>query len=273
MSSIYSESTHPKLSAVSDVLNSLIELAYVPSDEDKGTMAEARLLGDKELAIKKIKELGSSAEHKLELLNFKLQIIKTFDWIKTEEFKQAPNQLQATSVTYSLQDGKMSITFFYKETVVNFIHTEISSFFSTATSIIDNISEIVYYAFRINLKGDKLIYRVVEKMKDGELKQYLRSSFCNNYSFYGMRDIRNAYAHNDHRGIIKIDHVSTRDLIGDDGKEVIVARIDSSLIEGGIPLELANIPNGDRIDNYCIFLYKKIIEALEGFVLQIEKLK
>jgi hypothetical protein len=111
-------------------------------------------------------------------------------------------------------------------------------------------------------------------MQDGDLKQYLQGVFCNsNYNFYGMRDIRNAYAHNDHRGIIKIDRISTRDLIGDDGKEVIVARIDSSLIEGGIPLELANIPNGDRIDNYCIFLYKKIIEALEGFVLQIEKLK
>lgn len=87
MSSIYKESTHPKISAVSGVLDYLVELAYVPSDEDKGTMAEARILGDKEIAIKKIKELGFSAEHKLELLNFKLQIVKTFDWIKIEEFK------------------------------------------------------------------------------------------------------------------------------------------------------------------------------------------
>lgn len=66
MSSIYSESTHPKLSAISGVLNSLIELAYVSSAEDRGTMAEAKTLGDKESAINKIRELGSSAEHKLE---------------------------------------------------------------------------------------------------------------------------------------------------------------------------------------------------------------
>jgi len=273
MSSIYSESTHPKFSTVNVVLNLIIERVYIFAEEDKGTMEAGKALAGKKIAVEKIKELSSSIEHKLELLNYELQIIRTFDWMKVEEFKQRADVLKKKGETFELQEGKLHFKFFYEEAIVNFIHTEISAFFSTATSIIDNIAEIIYYAFRIDLNGNKVIQRVTERLEEGDLKRFLDSTFCSNHSFYGMRDIRNAYAHKDHKGVVKIDRIITRDLIGDNGKEVIVARVDSSLIEGGIPPELASIPNGDRIDNYCIFLYKKIIEALEGFVLQIEKIK
>jgi hypothetical protein len=267
MSNIYQTPIYGKFSGIKGVLHDIIEKVYVSSDEDKGTMEQAKLIESKKEAVEIIPDFCSAIEQKMELLNYKLQLIKTFDWDKLLNFEKYKSRSDDQGVEQVLQDGKLKIRFFYKETMLNFIYTEISTFFSTINSIIDNIAEILYYTFNLDFNHMRTIQNVAIKLRDGNLKSFIQQRFCDDLGFYGMRNIRKVFEHKNHKAAVQV--VTITNLFGED--EVIIARLNVKLIKVGLPPELDTLPGGDKIDNYCDFLYKKITEALIGFIVEVSR--
>lgn len=269
MSNIYQSPIHGKFSGIKGTLRDVIERVYSCPDQDKGTMEQARLMEAKQEAIDTIADFCSAIEQKMELLNYKLQLIKTFDWEKDVNFEKYKSGSNDQSVEQILQDGKLKVKFFYKETMLNFIYTEISTFFSTINSIIDNIAEILYYTFNLEFNHMRTIQNVATKLESGNLKSFIQQRFCDDLGFCGMRDIRTVFEHKNHIDAVHIERITRSNLFGGNEKEVIIARVNVSLIRVGLPPELNTLPDGDKIDNYCDFLYKKITEALIELIAEV----
>jgi hypothetical protein len=271
MSNIYQSPIHGKFSEIKGTLCGIIEGVYSCPEQDKGTMEQAELTKAKQEAVRTIADFCYAIEQKMELLNYKLQMIKTFDWEKEVNFEKYKSKSDDQSVEQILQDGKLKVRFFYKDTMLNFIYTEISTFFSTINSIIDNIAEILYYTFNLEFNHMRTIKNVATKLEDGNLKSFIQQRFCDDLGFCGMRDIRTVFEHKNHIDAVHIERITRSNLFGGNEKEVIIARVNTSLIKAGLSSELNTLPDGDKIDSYCDFLYKKITEALSEFIIEISK--
>lgn len=271
MSNIYQSPIHNKFTGIKEILCDIIEKVYSCPDQDKGTMEQAELIKAKQRAMDTIIDFCPAIEQKMELLNYKLQLIRTFDWEKKVNFEEYKKKSDDQAVEQILQDGKLRVKFLHEETMLNFIYTEISTFFSIINGIIDNIAEILYYAFNLGFNHMRTIQNVVIKLEDGDLKSFIQRRFCDDISFCSMRDIRTIFEHKNHIDAIYVDHNKTSNLFGGNEKEVIVAKINVKLIKSRLPPELSNLPDGDKIDNYCRFLFDKITKALEEFIVEVTK--
>lgn len=267
MSNIYQSLIHGKFTEIKAMLCAITDKVYICPEKDEATMVQANLAKAKENAIKTINVFCPAIEHKMELLNYKLQSIRTFNWEMINNFDRYKNEANDGTVEQNLQDRKLRIKFSHKDTMYIFIYTEISTFFSIINSIIDNIAEILYHTFNLNFDRMITIKNVIEELEDENLKKFLQQRFFDDPAFRCMRDIRKVFEHKNHLDPVNIQNTTTSNLSGQIVEEVTIARLKVELIKDGLPPELST----GRIDVCCDFLYKEITEALQDFIIEVSK--
>ncbi len=267
MNSVYIDDIHADLKGLSLRFESIVGDCYLCPENQKGTPIQAKLLTEQQEATEKIETLCASIEHKIELLNYKLQIIQTFNWGNYYNFQGVSEETGDSRVLQKLQDGKIIISFSHQEAMGSYILTEISAFFSILSSVIDNIAEIMDAAFKLNVRGIITIKKVAPLVTVETLKTILVGNFCeDNHSFYGMREIRKVFEHKDHRHVIIVEPMGAMSLVGQPPKETFSCRVDVEKLDQSFTAKMDDHIQDRQLVPYCNFLYSKIKDALKQMV-------
>lgn len=258
MNDLYNDPIQLKLLTLEGSLIDITNFIYNNLD-NASDVGSAELSNEQEFAVSELKNLCPALLHKLQLLNYRLQTIESFDW--QNEFKEGYELKE-------LHNGNMKIQFKNKFTLEHFIYLEISGFLSVLSSIIDIVAQVVCHSFRVNVRNKNYITvrETSEKLEHyDDLKKFLLERFCDDYSFYGMRNLRTQCEHRSHLGIMQW----IKSFPGGMNNE---ARINKTIFLLELSDELKQIQDWNKVDIYCRFLYKKIISYLEEFVGEISSI-
>lgn len=251
MNDFHKESLH-KIEELEAFFLKSVEDCYT-SDEGGDTIQDEQLQGLKQKAIDSIGCLSFSIKYKLNLLINKLNTIKSFDWQKFHRFEDHKRQSDDNKVVQILHDGDYLISFPEKEIMEFFIYTELTSFFSTLSTVIDNLMLLVKEAFDLDISGTITVWKVYESLEGGSIKEVIGEGLMQDNAVKGMRDIRKTCEHYDHSKVFLFPESPS---LG--GRDLGVPHINSELLE--FPPE-ENMP----IDRYCENLYRTICDFLEKF--------
>lgn len=245
------------------LLNQVIDEKYASSSESQESIRGVEREELKKEAVSSVKDLCSSVINKIELLNYKLLAIKSFDWDKLHNFKYHQNPtIHNNRVAQELRDGTFVILCSDKEIMEQFIFTEITSFFSNVSGIIDNVALLIRYSFRLDIKNNMILLNdVYERLSDGSLKDFLKNYTKDKYNFWGMRDIRTAC---EHKVLTSVFLYSEKAGLGT--KDLGVPYINNDIRKPDLPEE-------NRVDIYCGFLYEKICDFLKGLMVALSNTK
>lgn len=259
MSKISNSDLHKIIKEIKPLLCRAIEANYSSPEAAQGSIGSAQKEELKKEVVEIVGALTYSVSYKIELLAYKLLTIKTFDWDKYHYFKVHQDSSKDRKVCQELHGGLFLVSCGDKETMEQFIFTEITSFFSNIGGIIDNTALLIRHSFLLDIKGMVLLDKVYDHLKEGALKDFLQEYTKDKYSFWGMRDVRTACEHHDLTRVFPYNKpagLGARDL--------------------GIPyinrdIRKADIPESNRVDLYCEFLHEKICEFIQKFAVALSK--
>jgi hypothetical protein len=263
MPNLYTDTIHSRQKELKEAVIEIANKNYASLTTND--LVGGQALGkEKESIIKELNELCDALFQKIEFLNFHLQTIKTFGWDFRGDLEKP----------MELHDGNLKIKFNHTDTVDYFIFFAVSGFLSTLSSIIDILAEILRYSFRVNLSGKlPTIKNVNQEISNEGLRVFIQARFCKNYSYYGMRHLRKCCEHKNHLNILRVRRVETEEFPGRIKQISIEARINTKLMEEDFPTELSQNSEGEEVDVYCEYLYKKIVEDIEGFYTELCKVR
>jgi len=204
-----------------------------------------------------IEGLCRSINYKIRVLSYKLKTIKSFDWglfhnfsLRQEENREKVPSDEKVLVAQKLSEGEIVFACATQDLMEKFIVSEIATFFSNISGVIDNLSLIIDKAFVLRLGEGALLWRVAKELEEGALKKRLEYYAGENYSFWKMRDVRNCI---EHRALNQVLIYPTQPSFAD--KNVGSLYVSDRIV---------NLENVDlRIDLYCEFIHSKLCDFLK----------
>jgi hypothetical protein len=241
------------------LLYKVIETQYSFPSTEEGSIRDVQKDVLKKEAEKIVEALTYSIRYKIELLEYKLYTIKTFDWDKYHYFKTHQDDSEDKKVCQTLHGGSFLVSCSNKETMEHFIYSEITSFISNISGIIDNIALLIKHSFGLDIKGDVLLNKVYDQLSNGALKDCLQEYTNDRYNFWGMRKVRKACEHQDLSNVFPY-----RKPAGLGAKDLGMPYISSDI-------KRPDLPEDNRVDIYCEFLHEKICDFLQKFAVALSK--
>lgn len=259
MSDIYYVDIQDLIKKCQPVFLSLIDKYYIPEEGVNASIVEA----EKNRAKDDIRHLCCAIEHRIELLLYIKDAVKSFDWSKYHRFdfyrEESKRVFSEEMVGQRLQDGKIIVKFKHKEGMENFVFINLMSFFSNLTGIIDNLALALKLTFNLKIPRDRIItiVRVQREMPDGILKDRLYKHIIADKDFAGILNIRKCCEHVDHSQIFPWSDTARSEAVGSRVSSIPIVRKD-----------LVNIEESSKrqIDNYCEFAYNKLYNFLKSFL-------
>lgn len=220
------------------------------SAEEKATKSNAK---------DSIRNLCEAIKQRIGLLLYAKDIISDFDWDRYHHFEAYKEESNEKVVHQELQKREIIIGFKYQRDMDNFIFTNLFTFFSTLTAIVDNLAIILKSSFNLNMEGKTTtIVRVQKKMPDCRLKDELYKGIISNKDFTGILNVRNACEHRDYTQVFLFSDTPRREAIGSEPSGIPLIREDLLVNTEG-PIER-------QVNNYCEFAYAKLYSFLKLFL-------